>query len=111
MPLLGCDGIMYAMSLPPSHAKAYLTPTAKSAWMLTVIWGCSYLLCTVGSCYIRGHEGAAKEVLKDLVEMCKGVQHPTRGLFLRAYLCQARCVALNLEIGAMAPMKPVRSRQ
>ena len=47
-----------------------------------------YLLCTVGSCYIRGHEGAAKEVLKDLVEMCKGVQHPTRGLFLRAYLCQ-----------------------
>ena len=49
---------------------------------------CRYLLCTVGSCYIRGHEGAAKEVLKDLVEMCKGVQHPTRGLFLRAYLCQ-----------------------
>jgi hypothetical protein len=28
-------------------------------------------------------------VLKDLVEMTKGVQHPTRGLFLRAYLCQA----------------------
>ena len=26
--------------------------------------------------------------LKDLVELCKGVQHPTRGLFLRSYLCQ-----------------------
>ena len=22
--------------------------------------------------------------------MCKGVQHPTRGLFLRSYLCQVR---------------------
>ncbi|KAK9808922.1 hypothetical protein WJX72_006449 [[Myrmecia] bisecta] len=47
-----------------------------------------YLLCTVGSCYIRSKEAAAKEILKDLVEMCKGVQHPTRGLFLRSYLCQ-----------------------
>ena len=47
-----------------------------------------YLLCTVGSCYIRSQDSAAREVLKDLVEMCKGVQHPTRGLFLRAYLCQ-----------------------
>ena len=28
------------------------------------------------------------QVLKDLVEMCRGVQHPTRGLFLRAYLLQ-----------------------
>lgn len=45
-----------------------------------------YLLCTVGSVYIKSKEAAAKDVLKDLVEMCKGVQHPTRGLFLRAYL-------------------------
>lgn len=47
-----------------------------------------YLLCTVGSCYIRSKETAAKDILKDLVELCKGVQHPTRGLFLRSYLCQ-----------------------
>ncbi|KAK9832171.1 hypothetical protein WJX74_001409 [Apatococcus lobatus] len=47
-----------------------------------------YLLCTVGSCYIRSKEAPAKSVLKDLVEMCKGVQHPIRGLFLRSYLCQ-----------------------
>lgn len=44
----------------------------------------------MGACFIRGHEGAPKEILKDLVEMCKGVQHPTRGLFLRSYLCQVR---------------------
>lgn len=50
-----------------------------------------YLLCTVGSCYIRSKETAAKDILKDLVELCKGVQHPTRGLFLRSYLCQVSC--------------------
>lgn len=47
-----------------------------------------YLLCTVGSVYIRSKEGPAKEVLNDLAEICKGVQHPIRGLFLRAYLTQ-----------------------
>ena len=51
---------------------------------------CRYLLCTVGSCFIRAKEAHAKDILRDLVEMCKGVQHPTRGLFLRSYLCQAR---------------------
>ncbi|XP_024020804.1 vacuolar protein sorting-associated protein 35B isoform X1 [Morus notabilis] len=47
-----------------------------------------YLLCTVGSVYIKSKEAPAKDVLKDLVEMCRGVQHPIRGLFLRSYLCQ-----------------------
>ena len=45
-----------------------------------------YLLITVGSVYIKTKEAPAKDILKDLVEMCKGVQHPTRGLFLRHYL-------------------------
>lgn len=49
---------------------------------------CRYLLCTVGACFIRAKEAHAKDILKDLVEVCKGVQHPTRGLFLRSYLCQ-----------------------
>nr|CAD1841817.1 unnamed protein product [Ananas comosus var. bracteatus] len=47
-----------------------------------------YLLCTVGSVYIKSKEAPAKDVLKDLVEMCRGIQHPLRGLFLRSYLCQ-----------------------
>lgn len=47
-----------------------------------------YLLCTVGSVYIRSKEAPAKDVLKDLVEMCRGIQHPLRGLFLRSYLSQ-----------------------
>jgi len=47
-----------------------------------------YLLCTVGSAYIKLKEAPAKDVLRDLVEMCRGVQHPTRGLFLRTYLSE-----------------------
>lgn len=47
-----------------------------------------YLLCTVGSVYIKSKDAPAKDVLKDLVEMCRGIQHPLRGLFLRSYLSQ-----------------------
>ncbi|KAI5590103.1 hypothetical protein POPTR_005G242100v4 [Populus trichocarpa] len=47
-----------------------------------------YLLCTVGSVYIKSKEAPAKDALKDLVEMCRGVQNPIRGLFLRSYLAQ-----------------------
>lgn len=47
-----------------------------------------YLIVTVGSAYIKLKEAPAKDVLRDLVEMCRGVQHPTRGLFLRTYLSE-----------------------
>lgn len=42
----------------------------------------------MGSVYIKSKEAPAKDVLKDLVEMCRGIQHPLRGLFLRSYLSQ-----------------------
>ena len=45
-----------------------------------------YLLSTVGSVYLKTKEAPAKDILKDLVEMTKGVQHPMRGLFLRSFL-------------------------
>ena len=48
-----------------------------------------YLLITVGAVYIKSGEAPAKDILKDLVEMTKGVQHPMRGLFLRNYLSHA----------------------
>ncbi|PAA49851.1 hypothetical protein BOX15_Mlig015621g2, partial [Macrostomum lignano] len=47
-----------------------------------------YLLITVGVVYIKCSEISRKDILKDLVEMCRGVQHPLRGLFLRNYLLQ-----------------------
>jgi vacuolar protein sorting-associated protein 35 len=45
-----------------------------------------YLLVTAGSVYIHSKEAPAKDILKDVVEMCKGVQQPMRGLFLRNYI-------------------------
>lgn len=47
-----------------------------------------YLLITVGVVYIKNNELSRRDILKDLVEMCRGVQHPLRGLFLRNYLLQ-----------------------
>mmetsp|Transcript_19670 Transcript_19670/g.32780 ORF Transcript_19670/g.32780 Transcript_19670/m.32780 type:complete len:771 (+) Transcript_19670:13-2325(+) len=47
-----------------------------------------YLLLAAGSVYILSKEAPAKDILKDLVEMCRGVQHPMKGLFLRNYLSQ-----------------------
>ena len=34
-------------------------------------------------------DAPVKEVMKDMLEMCRGVQHPLRGLFLRYYLMQS----------------------
>lgn len=48
-----------------------------------------YLLVTVGLVYMKTVPGCRKEILRDLVEMCRGVQHPLRGLFLRNYLLQS----------------------
>ncbi|PFX32322.1 vacuolar protein sorting-associated protein 35-like [Stylophora pistillata] len=48
-----------------------------------------YLLITVGAVYIKANEASRRDILKDLVEMCRGVQHPLRGLFLRNYLLQS----------------------
>jgi len=47
-----------------------------------------YLLITVAAVYIKSKKAPAKDILFDLVELCRGVQHPMRGLFLRNYLSQ-----------------------
>lgn len=48
----------------------------------------SYLLITVGASYIKSRQVHAKVILKDLIEMVRGVQEPQRGLFLRYFLSQ-----------------------
>ena len=45
-----------------------------------------YLMITVGSVYMSIPDAPVKEIMKDMLEMARGVQHPTRGLFLRHYL-------------------------
>ena len=56
-----------------------------------------YLLVTVGVAYVKSGEGAASEILRDVAELCRGVQHPVRGLFLRYFLAQATKDALPSE--------------
>ncbi|KAG6328642.1 hypothetical protein ID866_10447, partial [Astraeus odoratus] len=43
-------------------------------------------MITVGSVYMSIPEAPVKEIMKDMIEMCKGVLNPVRGLFLRHYL-------------------------
>ncbi|KAI9796259.1 MAG: Vacuolar protein sorting-associated protein 35 [Piccolia ochrophora] len=50
-----------------------------------------YLMVTVGTVYMDIEDAPVKEIMKDMMEMSRGVQHPVRGLFLRYYLSgQAR---------------------
>jgi vacuolar protein sorting-associated protein 35 len=45
-----------------------------------------YLMITVGSVFMGVKGAPVKELMRDMIEMSRGVQHPTRGLFLRHYL-------------------------
>ena len=45
-----------------------------------------YLMITVGCVFMSIPGAPVKEIMKDMMEMSRGVQHPTRGLFLRHYL-------------------------
>jgi vacuolar protein sorting-associated protein 35 len=45
-----------------------------------------YLMITVGSVYMSIPDSPVKEIMKDMMEMSRGVLHPIRGLFLRHYL-------------------------
>ncbi|PCH33169.1 vacuolar protein sorting-associated protein 35 [Wolfiporia cocos MD-104 SS10] len=45
-----------------------------------------YLMITVGSVYMSIPQAPVKEIMKDMMEMSRGVLHPIRGLFLRHYL-------------------------
>ncbi|KAI0009979.1 vacuolar protein sorting-associated protein 35 [Xylariaceae sp. FL0662B] len=50
-----------------------------------------YLMMTVGTAYMSVPDAPVKELMKDMMDMSRGVQHPIRGLFLRYYLSgQAR---------------------
>lgn len=47
-----------------------------------------YMMIVIGTTYMSTNNAETKEIMKDLLEMCRGVQHPIRGLFLRNYLSQ-----------------------
>ncbi|KIJ58735.1 hypothetical protein HYDPIDRAFT_119299 [Hydnomerulius pinastri MD-312] len=45
-----------------------------------------YLMITVGAVYMSIPDAPVKEIMKDMMEMSRGVLNPVRGLFLRHYL-------------------------
>lgn len=45
-----------------------------------------YLLFTIAPAFIKRGHAKANDVMRDLIEMARGVQHPTRALFLRHFL-------------------------
>lgn len=47
-----------------------------------------YMMIVVGTTYMSTDESPKKELMNEMIEMCRGVQHPIRGLFLRYYLSQ-----------------------
>lgn len=74
--------IFFSLQLPFKRTLFYFNFSALP------IFSHRYLLITVGVVYVRSFPQSRKDILKDLVEMCRGVQHPLRGLFLRNYLLQ-----------------------
>ncbi|ETO24502.1 hypothetical protein RFI_12653 [Reticulomyxa filosa] len=68
-----------------------------------------YLLITVASVKLKAYKEWHEDVMKtifDVVELSKGVQHPTRGLFLRNYLSQVcRSVLPDVPDGVVVLMK------
>ncbi|CAI5756482.1 unnamed protein product [Candida verbasci] len=47
-----------------------------------------YMMINIGTTYMAIEGAPTKDLMKDMIEMCHGVQHPIRGLFLRYYLSQ-----------------------
>ena len=45
-------------------------------------------MIVIGTTYMSIEGAPTKDLMKDMIEMCHGVQHPIRGLFLRYYLSQ-----------------------
>ncbi|KAI4257420.1 MAG: hypothetical protein LQ352_001656 [Teloschistes flavicans] len=58
-----------------------------------------YLMITVGTVYMGIEDAPVKEIMKDMMEMSRGVQHPIRGLFLRYYLSGQARECLPTEAG------------
>ncbi|EEB06013.1 retromer complex subunit Vps35 [Schizosaccharomyces japonicus yFS275] len=45
-----------------------------------------YLMITVGGAYVESPDASVRDVISDMLDMSRGVQHPLRGLFLRHFL-------------------------
>lgn len=80
-----------AVFLRESHPVTHLADLYELVQYAGNIIPRLYLMITVGTVYMSIEDAPVKEIMKDMMEMSRGVQHPIRGLFLRYYLTgQAR---------------------
>jgi len=86
------DALRYLSShLRDSHPVNHLADLYELVQYAGNIVPRLYLMITVGTVYMGIKDAPVKEIMKDMMEMSRGVQQPTRGLFLRYYLSgQAR---------------------
>src|ERR1700753_3422022 len=82
---------MLAAHLKDNHPTNHLADLYELVQYAGNIIPRLYLMVTVGTVYMSIEDAPIKEIMKDMREMSRGVQHPIRGLFLRYYLMgQAR---------------------
>lgn len=86
------DALRYlSMHLRENHPHNHLADLYELVQYAGNIIPRLYLMITVGTAYMAIPEAPVKELMKDMMDMSRGVQHPIRGLFLRYYLSgQAR---------------------
>lgn len=87
--ILVYDGLDYLTGfLESSHSNNHLVDLYELVQYAGNIIPRLYLMITIGSLYLKVDGSPKLEIINDMLEMCKGVQHPIRGLFLRYYLNQ-----------------------
>ncbi|ODV83896.1 hypothetical protein CANARDRAFT_202184 [[Candida] arabinofermentans NRRL YB-2248] len=83
------DGLEYLSTfLKDNHPNNHLADLYELVQYAGNIIPRLYLMITVGTVYMSIPDAPVKEIMNDMMEMSRGVQHPIRGLFLRYYLSQ-----------------------
>lgn len=83
------DGLEYlSQYLRDTHPNSHLADLYELVQYAGNIVPRLYLMITVGTVYMGVKDAPVKEIMTDMMEMSRGVQHPIRGLFLRYYLSQ-----------------------
>lgn len=87
--VLAFDGLeVLSNYLKQSHPKNHLADLYELVQYAGNIIPRLYLMITVGTSFMATPDAPVEEVMKDMLEMCRGLQHPIRGLFLRYFLSQ-----------------------
>lgn len=80
------------VSFKAKHIKDSDTPFLSDLYELVQYSGNIiprlYMMIAVGTTFISTGAAPTEAIMKDMIEMCRGVQSPIRGLFLRYYLSQ-----------------------